>query len=136
MAKVETRGFLRLICLVAFIAVGYITLHLRNYPQFPAQTLEQNDLVSALSENDEQGKMYTGAKGERDHVCQMENCFDFDKCKNGFKVYVYPFEDGERVSANYAKIIRVVKKSVYYTDNPSEACVFVPSSGTAEQFLD
>ena len=133
MAKVEIKGFLRLICLVAFIVVGYITLHLRNYTQFPAQTFEQDDLVSSLSENDEQGKMYTDAKDETDHVCQMENCFDFDKCKNGFKVYVYPFEDGERVSANYAKIIRVVKKSVYYTDNPSEACVFVPSYDTTDQ---
>ena len=133
MAKVEAKGFLRLICLVAFIVVGYLTLHLRNYTQFAAQTFEQDDLISSLSENDEQGKMYTDAKGEREHVCQMENCFDFDKCKNGFKVYVYPFEDGERVSANYAKIIRVVKKSVYYTDNPSEACVLVPSYDTTDQ---
>ena len=63
--------------------------------------------------------------------CRMETCFDFHRCKNGFKIYLYPRQVA--VSAPYAKILSVIEKSVYLTANPQEACVFIPSIDTLDQ---
>ena len=63
--------------------------------------------------------------------CHMETCFDFDRCKNGFKVYLYPRV--VPVSAPYAKILSVIERSRYLTANPHEACVFIPSIDTLDQ---
>ncbi|GFN99664.1 nucleoside diphosphate-linked moiety x motif 19 [Plakobranchus ocellatus] len=63
--------------------------------------------------------------------CHMETCFDFDRCKNGFKVYLYPRQ--VPVSAPYAKILSVIERSRYLTANPHEACVFIPSIDTLDQ---
>lgn len=61
----------------------------------------------------------------------METCFDFDRCKNGFKIYLYPRQAS--VSAPYAKILSVLEKSRYLTANPLEACVFIPTIDTLDQ---
>ncbi|KAH9489394.1 Exostosin-1 [Bulinus truncatus] len=63
--------------------------------------------------------------------CRMETCFDFGKCSNGFKIYLYPRQ--YPVSAPYAKILSVLEKSRYLTANPLEACVFVPTIDTLDQ---
>lgn len=63
--------------------------------------------------------------------CRMETCFDFSLCRNGFKVYVYPRAGS--VSATYSKILTSVQESRYYTNNPHEACVFIPSVDTLDQ---
>ena len=133
MATVNPKRFVLTICLVVLIGIVYTILQFGNHTKLRSQTFEPKNLVSLLSYNDEYGNVHADTKEERQNICQMENCFDFEKCKHGFKVYVYPFEDGERVSANYAKIIHVIKKSVYYTDNPREACLFVPSYDTTDQ---
>jgi glucuronyl/N-acetylglucosaminyl transferase EXT1 len=134
--KVKVR-FILLVSLVALIGViATLWLIQWNYTPFLPQSIEEKDLVYSVSQEDEYGNVYTELKGERPTFsatkCQMENCFDFDKC-NSFKVYVYPFDNGERVSANYAKIIRVIKKSVYFTDNPREACLFISSYDTTDR---
>lgn len=130
----------RFLLLFGTVVIGIATILFMlqwHYTQFPPQTIEEKDLVYTLSQEDEHGNLYTESKEKRPDFsgtkCQMEDCFDFRKCTNGFKVYVYPFKNGERVSANYGKIIRVIKKSVYYTDNPQEACLFVSSYDTTDQ---
>ena len=107
-----------------------------HYTKLQAKTFKKIDLIHAVSEEDEYAEFLPQKQTKlRDFAtdCQMENCFDFQKCVNGFKVYVYPFGNGERVSANYAKIIHVIKKSAYYTDNPDNACLFVSSFDTTDQ---
>ena len=107
-----------------------------HYPKFPQQTLEEKTLVSVISQEDEYGSILKESteKGRSFAAhCQMETCFDFQQCIHGFKVYVYPFTNGERVSSNYAKIIHVIKKSTYHTSDPSEACLFVSSYDTTDQ---
>ena len=134
--KVKLRILLLSLVGVAVIATLYILFQWR-YPQFHAQNIQQKELVYSLSKEDEHGEIFTEPKKKKPDFsaskCDMENCFDFQKCISGFKVYVYPFENGERVSSNYANIIRVIKKSVYYTNNPSEACLFVSSYDTTDQ---
>ncbi|KAJ2947844.1 hypothetical protein O0L34_g9633 [Tuta absoluta] len=62
--------------------------------------------------------------------CRMETCFDFSKCGNDPKIYVYP-SDGP-VSASYRKILSVIRESRYATRDPSEACLFVPAVDTLD----
>ncbi|XP_076083727.1 exostosin-1b-like [Mytilus galloprovincialis] len=63
--------------------------------------------------------------------CRMETCFDFNKCKLGFKVYIYPIQ--ERVSETYSKILRTIQNSIYYTSDPEQACVFILSIDTLDR---
>lgn len=63
--------------------------------------------------------------------CRMETCFDYNKCKLGFKVYIYPIQ--ERVSETYSKILRTIQNSIYYTSDPEQACVFILSIDTLDR---
>ena len=63
--------------------------------------------------------------------CRMDNCFDFSKCKQGFKIYVYPFQ--ERISKTYRSILNIIKSSAYYTTDPKKACLFISGVDTLDQ---
>ncbi|XP_014356088.2 exostosin-1 isoform X2 [Papilio machaon] len=62
--------------------------------------------------------------------CRMETCFDFSKCGDEPKVYVYP-TDGP-VSATYRKVLSVLRESRYATRDPNEACLFLPAVDTLD----
>ncbi|VDD77096.1 unnamed protein product [Mesocestoides corti] len=65
--------------------------------------------------------------------CTMDICFDSARCTS-FKVYVYPDDpDAPRASANYRKILTAIRESPFYTPNPEEACLFVPSLDTLDR---
>ena len=61
----------------------------------------------------------------------METCFNFTRCARGFKVYVYPKQSP--ISSSYGKILASLEESRYYTTDPSEACLFIPSIDTLDQ---
>ena len=63
--------------------------------------------------------------------CRMETCFDYTRCQNGFKVYLYPIE--EKVSHSYNKIITSIQDSRYYTTDPKEACLFILALDTLDR---
>lgn len=65
--------------------------------------------------------------------CRMENCFDFTRCDNDFKVYVYPIDENVPPSASYLKVLKAIQSSIYYTSDPSQACVFVLSLDTLDR---
>lgn len=62
--------------------------------------------------------------------CRMETCFDFSKCGNDPKVYVYP-TDGP-VSPSYRKVLSAVRESHYVTQDPNEACLYLPAVDTLD----
>lgn len=81
-----------------------------------------------------------------DSRCTFYDCFNIFRCShrfNGdFKVYVYPTTKhvdqdgipiGGKMSKEYRSILNAIVKSQYYTQNPEEACVFVPSIDTLNQ---
>lgn len=128
----------------SFICIGAIAtlclINQWNYAMTKSQILNQKYLVYSATEEDENTLVLSQVSAKQDILkthresCRMATCFDFTKCLgNQLKVYVYPFENGERVSLNYAKIIQAVKRSVYYTADPSEACLFVVSIDTTDQ---
>jgi len=65
--------------------------------------------------------------------CQMETCFNFDKCKDSFKVYVYPIDPMAPISPTYDKILSGIMASPYYTNDPMLACIFVLSIDTLDR---
>jgi len=65
--------------------------------------------------------------------CTMETCFDKSRCLNNFKVYVYPIEPGQKMCPVFAKILKVLKESSYYTDDPKQACLFFPNVDTLDR---
>lgn len=65
--------------------------------------------------------------GNHNKPCTMLTCFDFTKCLGEFKVYVYPIKEETKVSLSFAKILKAIFRSQYYTDDPKQACLFVPS---------
>lgn len=84
--------------------------------------------VSPRQKRDANSSIYKGKK------CRMESCFDFTLCKkNGFKVYVYPQQKGEKIAESYQNILAAIEGSRFYTSDPSQACLFVLSLDTLDR---
>lgn len=66
--------------------------------------------------------------------CRMDNCFDFSKCKQGFKVFVYPLSETENPpSESYLKIINTIKSSPFFTSDVNKACIFISGVDTLDR---
>ena len=67
--------------------------------------------------------------------CTLAKCLDFRNCK-GDPIKISITHSATKFSYEYskteiyAKILEIVKKSRFYTDNPFEACLFLPSIDT------
>ncbi|XP_042291322.1 exostosin-1b [Thunnus albacares] len=91
-------------------------------------TEEYNLHTSPMQKRDVNTSVY---KGKR---CRMDSCFDFSLCKkNGFKVYVYPQQKGEKISESYQNILSTIEGSRFYTSDPGQACLFVLSLDTLDR---
>ncbi|XP_063565518.1 exostosin-1 isoform X1 [Gorilla gorilla gorilla] len=100
-------------------------------PFVPWDQLENEDSsvhISPRQKRDANSSIYKGKK------CRMESCFDFTLCKkNGFKVYVYPQQKGEKIAESYQNILAAIEGSRFYTSDPSQACLFVLSLDTLDR---
>ncbi|XP_028296147.1 exostosin-1-like [Gouania willdenowi] len=65
--------------------------------------------------------------------CRMETCFDFSRCQNGFRVYIYPPLRGDRISDTYQKILSSIQESRFHTTDASRACLFVLAVDTLDR---
>lgn len=69
--------------------------------------------------------------------CTFWDCLNIYKCEHDtLKVYIYPLQEfldeksdkvTNTLSSEYFQILEIVLKSRYYTSNPNEACLFLPS---------
>ncbi|XP_078123087.1 exostosin-1b isoform X1 [Sander vitreus] len=97
-------------------------------PWDQTDTEEYNLHISPRHKRDVNTSVY---KGKR---CRMDSCFDFSLCqKNGFKVYVYPQQKGEKISESYQNILSTIEGSRFYTSDPGQACLFVLSLDTLDR---
>ncbi|KAM9309899.1 exostosin-1b-like [Pholidichthys leucotaenia] len=84
--------------------------------------------ISPRQKRDANSGLYAGKR------CRMESCFDFSLCeRNGFKVYVYPQQKGEKLSESYQNILSSIEGSRFYTSDPGQACLFVLSLDTLDR---
>ncbi|XP_028035588.1 exostosin-2 [Bombyx mandarina] len=77
--------------------------------------------------------------------CTYWDCFDVYKCGRGghdkITIYIYPLKDYQTENGNsisqfsreFYLILDTIKHSKYYTTNPEEACLLVPSIDTLNQ---
>uniref|UniRef100_A0A8B9NTN0 N-acetylglucosaminyl-proteoglycan 4-beta-glucuronosyltransferase n=1 Tax=Apteryx owenii TaxID=8824 RepID=A0A8B9NTN0_APTOW len=62
------------------------------------------------------------------------SCFDLGPCRrNGFKVYVYPQQKGEKIAESYQNVLAAIEGSRFYTSDPGQACLFVLSLDTLDR---
>ncbi|XP_019864522.1 exostosin-1 [Aethina tumida] len=134
--QAKRRYLLVFIC-CAFLAFWYFGgYRLQRIPELPL-TIE--NLSEFVNINSIQTGYLVGVR-EKNHIpvnnkirCRMETCFDFSKCENNFKVYVYPQEENRVPSPSYQKLLNVILESRYYTANPKKACLFVLSTDTLDR---
>lgn len=82
----------------------------------------------------------------RNPNCSHYDCFNIYKCghlgETKIQIYVYPLaiyqEDSgavitSQMSMEFYKILKTIVDSPYYTANPEQACLFVPSIDTLNQ---
>lgn len=83
----------------------------------------------------------------RNGNCSYWDCFNVYKCgqrdQDRIDIYVYPlhsYVDTKEVPAftltkEFYSILKAITESSYYTPNPNEACIFVPTIDTLNQKL-
>ena len=85
------------------------------------------------------------SEGRNPH-CSYYDCFNVYRCghrgSNKILVYVYPLKKyvdekgilvGSQMSKEFYFILKTIADSKYYTPNPEEACILVPSIDTLNQ---
>lgn len=111
--------------------------HRRAWPRFPPGALRPRE-----DDSDEDPAALPGSPRQRRSAasglyrgrrCRMESCFDAERCRRGFKVYVYPQQKGDKVSESYRQVLAAIEGSRYYTSDPSQACLFVLSLDTLDR---
>lgn len=77
--------------------------------------------------------------------CTYWDCFDVYKCGRGghekITIYIYPLKDYQTENGNsisqfsreFFVILDTIKRSRFYTPNPEEACLLVPSIDTLNE---
>ncbi|KAH8275193.1 hypothetical protein KR026_001601 [Drosophila bipectinata] len=130
-----TYGLLVIVALCA----GFLLWDLSNSPHdgFFHGKRESHTLVLDLGNIQEVPINPEAEQRARNVNCTFWDCLNIYKCEHDrLKVYIYPLQDfvDERsdkvattLSSEYFQILEAVLKSRYYTSNPNEACLFLPS---------
>lgn len=82
----------------------------------------------------------------RNPNCSFFDCFNVYRCgshENRVSIYIYPlveYKDADKqsktfITKEFYQIIKTIQNSPYYTPNPQEACLFVPSIDLLNQNL-
>ena len=125
-----------LLCLLSCLVVYQ---HVRKGKPSSYSFLRADDILlspSASASHDKHIRSIQDAGIGNDYEhCTMGTCFNIQKCSQlpDFRVYVYPPDEKLQVSPLFEKILKVIKNSRYYTTNPEEACLFVPSYDTLDR---
>lgn len=103
---------------------------------------ERNDRISLETSDADRLVLETDAELARAHNpnCSYWDCFDVYRCGEKLSIYVYPLvnyvESSDRseqhatmkhMSKEFFEILKIIIESPFYTADPKEACIFVPS---------
>ncbi|KAI5712469.1 hypothetical protein M8J75_008522 [Diaphorina citri] len=135
------KRFLLVLLSCAFLAFCYFGGYRLKHKQTKVLDEFSEDWIDLNHEKDIESSPYLRRLGgdvlPNNQKCRMETCFDFTKCiGDNFKVYIYPSnpdEEPNTISSLYQKVLDVVKESRYYTDDPSQACIFILAIDTLDR---
>lgn len=110
--------------------IQHIPIDFSDLHQLPVKTINSGSLL---------GKT-------RNPNCSHYDCFNIYKCGHRghtrIQIFVYPLaaytdelnnQITNQISIEYYRILKTIVESPYYTPNPEEACLFVPSIDTLNQ---
>jgi len=124
---------------VVALCAGFLLWDLSNSPRdgFFHGKRDSHKLILDLEHIQEVSLNPEGEQRARNVNCTFWDCLNIYKCEHDrLKVYIYPLQEfvDERtdkvattLSSEYFQILEAVLKSRYYTSNPNEACLFLPS---------
>lgn len=103
---------------------------LKNLNRLPQVVIKENAPVGSL----------------RNEKCSHYDCLNIYRCghrdRYKIQVYVYPLKEyldekgnpiTNQISAEYLKVLKAIINSDYYSPNPQQACILVPSIDTLNQ---
>lgn len=140
------KGFFIFLFIILLVPIIIVLLDFLNVSREKSIRYEKikldnilNPPVHVIKKNDQKARP-TNAR------CSHWDCFDIYKCgrtgHDRITIYVYPLnkyldEDNNPIldimSKQYYMILQSIIDSKYYTANPNEACLFVPSIDTLSQ---
>lgn len=99
-------------------------------------SLDLSSVDKIILENDgEESKLHN-------ENCSYWDCFNVYRCGERLSIYVYPLQDfiddkstsaessSSVLSREFFEILKIIIESPYYTPDPKEACILVPSIDT------
>lgn len=108
------------------------------------QHLKQADVLDLNNFRHERFDKDAELARKRNANCSFYDCFNVYRCgnhQNKVTIYVYPLTEFSEdksttwISKEFYKILKTLIDSPYYTSNPNEACIFVPSIDLLNQNL-
>lgn len=127
-----------IVCIVIWIAIIYVASITSRYRYFA----EKNHRISLDLSAVEKVELDSDAELTRGHNenCSYWDCFDVYRCGERLSIYVYPFYDYidatdessslSILSREFFEILKIIIESPYYTTDPKDACILVPSIDT------
>lgn len=136
----EQKVYCVAVCILIWIAIIYVIVI--SSPISHAN--ERNERISLDLNNVEKFRLKKDAElsRQRNENCSYWDCFNIYRCGERLSIYVYPLKDyydAERADAKsslsilsreFFEILKVLIESPYYTSDPKEACILVPSIDT------
>lgn len=137
----EQKIYSGIICLTLWIGIVYLIfggwLFGASTDRNGRISLELTDVEKLVLEHDAEL-----ARGHNDN-CSYWDCFDVYRCGENLTIYIYPlvnyvdagddrgqYGTMKHFSREFFEILKTITESPYYTANPKEACIFVPSIDT------
>lgn len=128
------------VCIAIWIAIIYVIII--SSPITHAN--ERNERISLDLKNVETFRLEKDAElsRRRNNNCSYWDCFNIYRCGERLSIFVYPlndFHDAEKpdeqsslsiLSKEFFEILKIIIESPYYTADPKEACLLIPSIDT------
>lgn len=107
----------------------------RRYLKLTSEPLEISSYITELELLNIQIPYHTEEWPVKISECTMSQCFDLSRClaHDAFRVYVYPSDNSSVMSVVYSNILKVIRESIYYTNDSQKACLFVLGIDTVDR---
>lgn len=126
------------VCIVIWLAIIYVVTITSRY----RHATEKSQRISLDLSGVEKIHLENDAEQTHTHNenCSHWDCFNVYRCGERLSIYVYPLydyidaSDGSStlniLSREYFELMKIIIESKYYTNDPKEACILLPSIDT------